>query len=520
MSSPAESSAGSPAGSGPRLEIRGLRKSFGPNAVLRGLDLTVEAGEIHALVGGNGAGKSTLSKIIAGIEQEDAGTMTLDGAPFAPRHRRGAQAAGVVMVMQELGVLPTLTLAENLFLGELPRRWGGWIHRERLREAARVALARVGLGDLDPDLPAAGLGVGQQQLVEIAAGLAQPCSLLILDEPTAALTGPEAENLFRLLRGLRERGTSIIYISHRLDEIADLADRVSVLCDGRLVATRSARSVSRDEIVRLMSGGVTEPATPAPRTLAPREVVLRVSRLRAGNLVRDISFELRRGEIVGLGGLIGSGRTELLRAIFGADSRDGGAISLGTELRPFVPREPADAIAAGLAFVPEDRKQDGIFGPLGIAFNAGIGLLPRRSFPPGWIDSAVEARRSEAWLKSLEVRYADADQPMAELSGGNQQKIVVGRWLPRAAAIWLIDEPTRGVDAYARERLHGLLRERAADGAAILVASSDYEELAMLCDRVLVLSRGLVAAEFDRRSLTPSAFVAAAFSRHLAGQAN
>jgi ribose transport system ATP-binding protein len=495
----------------PRLAIRALKKSFGANLVLRGLDLELAPGEIHALVGGNGAGKSTLAKIVAGLVARDVGELLLDGAPFALSSRRAAQAAGVVMVLQELSVLPTLTVAENMFLGDLPARFAGVLDRPRLRASATTALARVGLGGLDPDTPASTLGVGHQQLVEVAAGLAQECRLLILDEPTAALSGAEIDTLFALLRDLRAKGTSILYISHRLDEIAVLADRVSVLRDGQLVATRPARETTHDQLIELMAGTTALAPTGPMATGRRGAVALRVRDLRSGRAVRGVSLEVHYGEIVGLGGLVGAGRTELLRAIFGAEPVDGGVVHLGDDPVPFVPASTRVAVARGLALVPEDRMHHGLFAPLSVCVNAGLARLPLRRWFPGWVDQGAEAGETDTLLARLQVRYADAAQPVEQLSGGNQQKVVIGRWLRRAVRVWLLDEPTRGVDVAARRAIYALLRERAAAGAALLVASSDYEELAALCDRVVVLSNGTVAGEFTRETLTPAAFMAAAF---------
>jgi ribose transport system ATP-binding protein len=485
-----------------RLSVRALKKSFGTNAVLRGLDLELAAGEIHALVGGNGAGKSTLSKIVAGLETRDAGDVLLDGAPFAPVSRAAAQAAGVVMVLQELSVLPTLTVAENLFLATLPSR-RGIVDRSRLSADARAALGRVGLASLDPETAAGELGVGHQQLVEIAAGLAKDCRLLILDEPTAALSGAEIATLFSLLRELRANGTAILYISHRLDELAELADRVSVLRDGQLVATLAIAEAPRARLIELMAGAAFAPVATTAHSGSTR-AALQVRGLRG------VTLAVNHGEIVGLGGLVGAGRTELLRAIFGADRTSDGEVFLGDETVTFRPASTCEAVARGFAFVPEDRKHHGILAPLSVRTNASLPLLRTRAAAPGWIDSAREASDVDALLAQLHVRYAGAEQPIAQLSGGNQQKVVIGRWLRRDVRVWLLDEPTRGVDAAARAGIYALLRSLAAGGAAMLVASSDYEELATLCDRVLVLSNGRLTAEFTPATLNPTAFMAAA----------
>lgn len=496
----------------PRLQIHDLHKAFGANLVLRGLDLTLAPGEIHALVGGNGAGKSTLSKIVAGFETADSGEVLLDGQPHAPASRRAAQAAGVVMVLQELNILPTLSVAENLFLADLPAR-RGIVDRAQLRSDARVALARVGLDRLDPDLPAGGLGVGHQQLLEIAGCLTKPCRVLILDEPTAALSGAEIGPFFNLLRDLRAQGTSLLYISHRLEELPQIADRVSVLRDGRMVATQPMREATREHLIQLMAGESTRTTTPRPPS-ASGGTVLRVRNLSAGRAVAGVSLDVRPGEIVGLGGLVGAGRTELLRALYGADRRDAGEVFLGEDTQPFRPASTRAATARGLAFVPEDRKQHGIFASLSVQTNASLVSLPTRPALPGWIHAAAEHAGVARLLETLRVRYADADQPIAHLSGGNQQKVVIGRWLRRDVRLWLLDEPTRGVDAAARQGIYELLRSLTATNRApgVLVASSDYEELALLCDRVLVMSNGRLTGEFTRATLTPETFLAAAFA--------
>jgi len=494
-----------------RLQLRGLRKAFGANLVLQGLDLGLAPGEIHALIGGNGAGKSTLSKIVAGLVAGDGGEILLDGAPFAPASRRVAQAAGVVMVLQELSVLPTLSVAENLFLGDLPSR-GGWLDRSRLRQEARTALARVGLDKIDPEVSAGTLGVGHQQLVEIAAGLAKQCRVLILDEPTAALSGAETKILFDLLRGLRAEGTSILYISHRLEELEQLADRVSVLRDGRMVATVAACGTPRQELIRLMAGTEVARAPEAAKRQVASVPALRVRGLQVGSAVRGVDLEVGRGEIVGLGGLVGAGRTELLRAVFGADARRAGEIFLGDETQAFTPATTRDSVQRGIAFVPEDRKHHGIFASLPVRVNAGLAGLPVQRALPGVVDTGAEPGLVRGLLERLQVRYAGLEQPIGQLSGGNQQKIVIGRWLRRDVRLWLLDEPTRGVDVAAREGIYTLLRTLADEGAGMLVASSDYEELAQLCDRVLVMSNGRITGAFTRETLNAEAFMAAAFA--------
>src|ERR1017187_9798734 len=339
------------------LEVTRLQKSYNV-PVLVDFSFTLQRGEVHALVGSNGAGKSTFARILSGLTIRDGGDIQLDGRHYDPGSKREAEHAGVIMVLQELNVIGTMSIAENIFLNRLPRR-GGFLRFAGLHKQARKALERVGLGDIDPATPAGLLGVGQQQLVEIAGALSQNCRMLILDEPTAAMTDPEIERLFDNIRRLRAGGVGIIYISHRMDEIRRIANRVTVLRDGRRVATHDAAEVTPAALVREMVGhDLPERRAAAERSAG--EPALRVDRLRAGDRVRDVSFQVRCGEILGLAGLIGSGRTETLRAIFGADKKDGGEIWLGNPPRRVAIREPADAVRAGIGMVPEDRKQDGL----------------------------------------------------------------------------------------------------------------------------------------------------------------
>ncbi len=498
------------------LRVTGLQKSYSV-PVLVDFSFEVFAGEVHALVGSNGAGKSTFARILCGLTPADGGQLELQGRSYAPRTKHEAERAGVVMVMQELNVIGTLSVGENLFLDRLPRR-AGFVRFGQLHGMAREALERVGLNELDPAMSAGGLGVGQQQLVEIAGALARNCRLLILDEPTAALTDPEIERLFANVRKLQEHGVGIIYISHRMDEIRRIATRTTVLRDGRRIATHPAAEVSPGELVREMVGhDLPERKTAGARSAGP--VALRVSHLRAGDRVRDVSFELHAGEIVGLAGLIGSGRTETLRAIFGADPKDGGELFTEGSDRPLSIRQPADAVTAGIGMVPEDRKLDGLLLAQSIRVNTTLATLSDHVHAGGWLDFAAEAKTTEALCDRLSVRCASLEQSVSQLSGGNQQKVVIARWLARQCRVLLFDEPTRGIDVGAKDMVYELLRQLAAEGKAVLMVSSELTELMALCDRILVMSAGRIAGEFLPGQWTQEAITRAAFSGYLDRQA-
>ena len=490
--------------------MRGLCKSFAA-PVLRDFDLTIAVGEVHALVGSNGAGKSTLGRILAGLLECDSGEVVLCGQRVSPQSRREAQAAGVTLMLQELNVLPTLSIAENTFLHRLPQRFG-FVDRKRLFEQARIALTRVGLAHLPPDTPAATLGIGQQQQVEMAAALSEECRLLILDEPTAALTAPETEKLFENIRRLRERGVSILYVSHRMDELRVIADTVSVMRDGQRVSTSPIAQTDTQELVRLMAGReISRSATTHQRTMG--RVVLKVQNLTVGTVVRGVTFEVRQGEILGLAGLVGSGRTETLRAIFGADPREAGSVEIAGQ--PAAIRRPADAVTAGLALVPEDRKQQGLLLNQSLRVNTTLATLAQHQ-RAGLISPRAEMRSTRRIIERLAVRCDTTEQPASSLSGGNQQKIVLGRWLLRSSEVLLLDEPTRGVDVPAKEVIYALLRELAEEGKACVIVSSELPELMSLCDRIAVMSAGRIVEEFLPQEWSIEKLTAAAFRGHLA----
>jgi ribose transport system ATP-binding protein len=496
----------------PLLTVSGLRMAFGPVTVLSDIHLTLQRGEIHALVGENGAGKSTLSRIIAGLLSPVAGTMALRGQPYSPRTKREAERQGVRMVLQELNLIGTLTVAENLFLEDLPQRLG-WIDRPELARRAREALARVGLAEVDPGRLAGDLGVGQQQMVEIAAGIYQRCDLLILDEPTASLTDPEIERLFARLMELKAAGTTVLYISHRMEEIRRLADRISVLRDGRLIETRPVAEFPLPDIVRVMVGReLEEAAERPPRRRGP--VALRVRNLRRDPVVHDVSFDVHQGEILGIAGLMGSGRTETVRAVFGADQPDAGHVYLADSRRSAVIRSPRDAVRQGLALVTEDRKEQGLLLPLSVRLNITLPNLTRLA-TRGWLRGPAERAEAEKWHRTLGVRCRDSEQPVGELSGGNQQKIVIAKWLARDCDVLIFDEPTRGIDVGARFEIYQLLDDLAARGKALVVVSSDLRELMSIADRIAVMSAGRIAAVFDRGGWSQDDIMAAALSGYL-----
>lgn len=497
------------------LAARDIGKTY-VQPVLGGVELELRAGEVLALTGENGAGKSTLSKIFCGLEQPTTGSLSFLGQPYAPASRREAERLGVRMVLQELNLLPTLTVAENLFLDNLPSR-AGWIARGRLREMAREAMARVGLEAIDPDTPVAALGVGHQQMVEIARNLIGECRVLVLDEPTAMLTAREVDLLFEQIQRLRDAGVAIVYISHRLEELAKVAQRVAVLRDGQLVAVEPIDRYSSDELVTLMVGREVGEAI----DLGERQIgapLLQVKNLSRRGKVDDVSFSVRAGEIYGISGLIGAGRTELLRLIYGADRADSGEVAIGNPLVPVQVRSPAEAVRNGIALITEDRKGEGLLLGQPIAANLALGNMPTVS-RHGLMRPAAEQALAQRQIDAMRIRCNGAHQAVGELSGGNQQKVVIGRWLERDCQVLLFDEPTRGIDVGAKFEIYGLLGELARQGKALVVVSSDLRELMLICDRIGVLSAGRLIETFDRDDWSQDRLLAAAFAGYRSREA-
>ncbi len=498
------------------LTVDGLNKAYNV-PVLRDFDFDLRKGEVHALVGSNGAGKSTFAKILTGLTPRDSGKVFFRDSPFNPSNKQEASAAGINMVLQELNVLSTLTVGENLFLHALPHRKGIIAHKE-LSRLSKQALSRLGLDELDPDQLANTLGVGQQQLVEIAGTLAQNSSILILDEPTAALTGPEIERLFENIQRLREEGVAMVYISHRMDEIFRIADRVTVLRDGRRINTHDTGHVTMDQLVHEMAGDELAERHPHLE-IRHRGPGLTVKNLTAKPAVQNVSFSAQKGEILGIAGLIGAGRTETLRAIFGADPKQSGDILIGDEKAPLTLSSPTDAVNAGIGLIPEDRKQDGLLLSKSVSVNTSLSILERFS-QMGLISHRRETEATATTADKLELKRDSVEQSVDELSGGNQQKVVIGRCLLRDSPVLLFDEPTRGIDVAAKESIYNVLDQLAGEGKTLVVVSSDLLELMSISHRILVISAGKVAGEFTPDSWSQEAITAAAFSEYISTHEN
>ena len=484
-------------GSAEGLSVRGLGKRYGGITVLEDVDLDVRPGEVVALLGENGAGKSTFSAVVAGLVRSTAGTMTWQGKLYAPASPADAIAAGIGLIHQELRLLPDLSIAENIFVGRLPMRRGG-VDRETMNRRAEAQLRRLGL-IVPPTRLVRELKVAAQQQVEIAKALTLESKLLILDEPTAALGGSETEKLFAQIEQLRREGVSFIYISHRLEEIARIADRIVVLRDGRRVASYSTAKVPTKTLAEDMVGRSVDRFFPKVAEHRSEEV-LKVDRLTAkDNSFRGVSFSVHAGEIFGIAGIIGAGRTELLRAISGADAVASGSVTVRGA--PLSLRSPRNAIEAGLVLVPEDRKLQGLILDQTIAENLAFANLDRLRVK-GWVLPARVRKFASTAINRLGVK-GEAGQRVSSLSGGNQQKVVIAKWVSRQPLVFMLDEPTRGIDVGARAAIYEVIAELAAAGMAVVVVSSDLDEVLGLSHRVLVLSRGNQRAIIDRQEADP-----------------
>jgi len=501
-----------PASQPPILKLTNIYKSFGGVHALSGAHLELRPGEIHALVGENGAGKSTLVKIITGVHQPDAGEIIFDGRPISVPDPVAAQRLGIAAIYQEASVFPDLNVAENILMGHLPvLARSGTIDWRRMYELAAEPLRDLGV-DLDPRARVKGLTIAQLQMVEIAKALSFNARVLIMDEPTSALTLHEVADLFRIARQLRARGTAILFISHRLDEVFELADRVTVLRDGHFVGTRHVAELSRDELIRMMVGRTLDALFPKLEVEAG-EIVLRVENLGKRDVFEGVSFELRRGEILGLAGLVGARRTEVARALFGVEPADEGRIWVAGQ--PAHIRSPRDALRLGIAYVPEDRQQHGLVLPMNITQNVTLPILQEFA-RVGWLDGKAEAQKASEMATRLEVKAAGLWQRARELSGGNQQKVVLAKWLATQPRILILDEPTRGIDVGTKAAVHDLMSRLAAQGLAILMISSELPEILGMSDRILVMCEGRVTGHFTRAEATQEKIMEAATARSLA----
>jgi rhamnose transport system ATP-binding protein len=487
------------------LQLTDVSKSFGPVVALRSGSLDVHAGSIHALVGENGAGKSTLVKIVAGVYRRDAGTFLLDGEPADFGSTAESKTAGVAVIYQEPTLFPDLSVTENIFMGRQILGRGRRIDKAAMYAEADRLFKGLGV-HIDPRRPALGLSIADQQVVEIAKAISLEAKVLIMDEPTAALSGVEVERLFAVARRLRDEGRAIVFISHRFDEVFELCDTVTVMRDGAYITTRPTVGSDVSEIVKLMVG--REVADLFPKQDAEiGDVVLEVEGLTRAGVFHDVSFTVRRGEIVGLAGLVGAGRSEIARAVFGVDPYDAGTVTVAGTRIPA--HSPQAAIKAGMAFIPEDRRRQGLVTDASVAENMAA-VIRRNLTSAGLLTRARENRAVEPWAARLEVKTNALDAPAKTMSGGNQQKVVIAKWLATKPDLLIIDEPTRGIDVGTKAEVHGLLSELAGQGVAILMISSELPEVLGMADRVLVVCEGRLTADLPRTDATPERVMNAA----------
>lgn len=483
----------------PLLSVSGLRKSFGGIHALSGVSFALTKGEVHALVGENGAGKSTLIKVLSGVHAFDAGEIEIDGQSYRPASPHAAKLAGIQVVHQEFNLLNDLSVAENISIEAMPKTRLGLLDRREMNARARTALDAIGLSDVDVTARVRSLGIAHRQLIEIARALQSESRILILDEPTATLTARETERLFEIVAGIKAKGVTVVFVSHHLEEVFGICDRVTVFRNGETITTQKISEVSPEQVVSYMVGRDLEAGGEiAAGPDASAELALSVRGLKtkaAGALSAGISFELRRGEILGIAGLVGAGRTEVLRAIFGADPMLAGQIEIGG--KPLAITAPRDAIAAGIGFVTEDRKDEGLILGMSIAQNTSLADIKSVS-KRGLLHFAKERALAEAGGKRLRLKFGRITDPASSLSGGNQQKVVLAKWLARNPTLLMLDEPTRGVDVGAKAEIYTILRDLAAQGVSMIVVSSELPELITLTDRLIVMSGHKIQGALDR----------------------
>ena len=482
----------------PFIEYRSITKTFAGVTALDDVSFSINRGECHGLMGENGAGKSTLGKVLAGIHRPDSGTFLIGGKTRTLNSPADAAKAGVGMVHQELAFCPDLSLAENLSMGQYPKKWGLVVDKHAMSRRAEELLARIGVS-LDVSRTMRSLSTAQEQLVQIASAVGTGAEILVFDEPTSSLSQIDAENLFTLIDQLKARGVTIIYVSHRMPEVFRLCDRLTVLRDGKYVGTLNRAEATQDAVVRMMIGRSMEAYFPQHLSSEPGMPMLSVTNLSSPGKFRDVNFQVRAGEIVGFAGLVGAGRSEIAKAIFGLDPRATGSVSI--EGKPMPLRNIREAMRRGIGLVPEDRKREGLVLMMGGRQNISLAMLPRMK-RMGLLDRSKERRVTEEYFAKLRVKTPSIESPVAGMSGGNQQKVALAKWLARGAKLLIVDEPTRGVDVGAKAAIHALIDDLARQGVAIILISSELPELMNLSTRVLVMRDGRLVGELPREQIS------------------
>ena len=492
------------------LEMKDIDKRFSGVHALKGVNLELKEGEVHALMGENGAGKSTLMKVLCGIHKRDGGTIHLFGREVEFATIKESQEAGISIIHQELNMMNHLTVAQNIYIGREPMKNGIYIDDKKMEQDAKELFDRIGV-KIDPSQVLGTLTVGKQQMVEIAKAVSRDCRILILDEPTAALTQVEVEELFKIMNDLRAKGIGMIYISHRMDEINRISDRITVMRDGEYVGTVLTKDTTKDDIVKMMVGRVIYGDKKEQSTVPDdAEVVLEVSNLNRGKEIKNVSFKLRRGEILGFSGLMGAGRTEVARAIYGADRVDSGEIFINGEKVKI--KTPEDAVKKGICYLSEDRKRYGLMLDKSVAENSAIASL-EDYIKFGWINDKLIETDSAKENQKLKTKTPSMKQLLKNLSGGNQQKVIIARWLLKNSDIFIFDEPTRGIDIGAKSEMYTLMEELASQGKAVIMISSELAEIQRLSDRVVVMCEGRITGEIDIKDATQEKIMAYATMR-------